>query len=623
MPDNRSAAHPRLFITEPRLREIRSAIQQEGATHAEAFAMLRKRVQRNALDQWHSDAIGRTGNWTYACAYKAQAEACMHLITGERRYASMAFNTLRQIHTDADGDTNLPERGYGLARATIGLGFALAWDWCSPAWTTSQCSYILGRIRRALDAWPHYHHVNFGATRGSNWVGVCRGGELILMLAANKQTHRATRFAMLKRELRKHLRAGYDELGVTQEGIGYCCYAGIFLVPAVLALRSVGDHDLDDEFNRHAWWKQVMFTGSFAPTPTQHPHPGQTAHLMSGVGGPTIADQGWASLLLPTVPDDHLPHYLWWYDRHIGRLASRQLSSRYERQRQGTIWTLLFYPQKVRAKDPSHPARFPHGVTASHGFCYFRSRWQDQDDVQVAITGDCRHHANAWDQPEVLQLGLLAHGTLFFGGPNKNEPGEDTTRKFSTLLIDGRHHRGEGATEDCGELTSFEVNNRRGYAIVGGGRQYANIGAKVSRHLMVDFTGEAGPAILSTLDRIRPLDDQPHNYTWQANLGDPSCPWAIEAQADVEADLPCFLLKAPRKAWVKGWVVSPNEVSIEAKDPFRIQTAAKACDLWIVLTVGRGRPPVARRTGSGMKATLHLAGRDISWDRKSRRIRCR
>ena len=75
---------------------------------------------------------------------------------------------------------------------------------------------------------------------GSNWVAVCRGGELMMILGIGEQAIRSTRVNILLNDLRTHLQNGHDVIGGTQEGIGYAGYGGIFLLPAIYASRDAG-----------------------------------------------------------------------------------------------------------------------------------------------------------------------------------------------------------------------------------------------------------------------------------------------------------------------------------------------------------------------------------------------
>lgn len=598
-----AADHPRIFLDADRVKAIRKAIQVDGSTHQLAWKSLKRDVD-SGKGWWDP----KSKNWNYGRSYLAQAAAFCYLISGEEKYADLAFQTLEDVHKKPDPDRRLPERGYGLSRATVGAGFAVAYDWCYDAWSDKQRQYVMDKIQTALKAWTRFGHANLGDTRGSNWVGVCRGGELIMLIGAGLEDseQHAKRYRYVKRQMELHIRNGYDGLGVTQEGIGYAGYGGIFVQRAILATRSIGDDDLSKLAAKRDWWKQVMYAGTFSVGAGIRENPTQRIFLMSGVGGPTIGDEGWASLILGTCPREKLPHYVWWYDRHAGVKAPGELENKFDYRREGRIWAMIYYPEDIEAKDPT--GEMPTAVSGGAGMCLFRNRWKDADDICGYLTADQHHHGHAWDQPEVLQMNLHAYGTLFFGGPNKTR--ED--KHFTALLVDGKHHRGRGSVGDNGKLEYFKSVAGGAYIVAGGGRQYQAIGAEVKRHLLVDFSGQAAPALLSTLDQVR--SDDKRTYTWQGNLGDHNGDWGIEASASKEAGRPVFVLKGQDDSFVKGWVVSPADAEIDAGDPLKISVEGKDADIWVVMVVGQGKAPEATITGSGLASVVKIGKSTVRFD---------
>jgi hypothetical protein len=482
------AASPRLILTPERAAQLREAVRRPGTPHARIFALLKRQVES---ESWFDPS---SSNWNYGRAYHATAAAFLYQLSGEKQYCTLAFQTLSDIHAKPDPERRLPEEGYGLSRATVGAGFAFAYDWCGAAWMPVQRAAVRAVLLRALDLWPAYRHANLEAPhRGSNWVSVCRGGELVMLVGAGLEKERAARYDLLKDDLRRHMR-NFDELGVTQEGVGYTGYGGIFLLKALLALRALGDNDLEAEAAAHAWWKQAMYAGSFAAGPR-----GGRVFLMSGVGGPGIGDEGWASLLLAFVPEEHQGHFLFWYERHA--------APEYDPRREGRVWALLNYPLGLRPDDPT--GRLPVAVTGRAGLTLFRERWRDASDILVSLHADTHHHSHAWDQPEALQINLFADGRLWLGGPNK----EREARFFSKPLIDGRH----GDQRLTGEAHGFGVDGRRAWAAAAGGEQYRALGAtEAVRRVEVDFSGN--PAVIRVRDKLRSAE--PRRFTWNGRPGD-------------------------------------------------------------------------------------------------------
>ena len=575
--------HPRLFLTPQRLKEIRERIKVKDSHHALAFAAMKDRVDNN-----------RHGGG-YGFSYRAREAAMMALLSEDaaeaKKYAEAALEAFRQCN---------PLGGSGLARGMHSLGMGVAYDWCCNLWTDEQRRQAKAKVDAALDAWPKFSHANLGDVRGSNWVAVTRGGELVLLLGAGQEKARAERFKLLKAELILHMQNGFGDLGVSQEGIGYTEYPGAFLLPAVFAAASLGDEEMLKVARTRAWWKMAMYTHTFQPRGRKT--------FQTGVTSGGTMDQGWSSLQLHLCPKEQLPYFLWWYDRHQGTLYAGGADKRFDPDRAGTVWALAYYPADVQAKDPT--GVLPAGVADDHGYYFFRNRWKDGDDVQAGIMADAHHHGHAWDQPEQLALNLLACDTRFIGGPVK---GRDD-KLYSSLLVDGKYNI-KDSTKLVGEKVAFEAGPTGGYAIVGGGALYKALGVQqAQRHLLVDFSPGENRAVLATLDRI--TSDAQHTYTWQANVR------GGKGRAGEEAGRPFFLLTGSR-GFLKGWVLHPAGAKVTAGSPLRIEAAGASMEIWVVMLVGAGEPPAAKIAGDGLGSTISILGKTVSFDAAGGRMSCK
>lgn len=604
-------SHPRLFVDAGRLQALRAAIEQPGTHHYEAFRAMKDRV--DAANWRVYDANPDDGNWNYARSWLAREAALTYLLTGTRRYAQIAYDALYAIHNDPDPDGRLPEASYGLARAMTGMGFAIAYDWAYHGWTPDQRAYVRQHIEVALDAWPDYHHANLETDHlGSNWVAVCRGGELVMMLAAYEEEERARRYRRLKQALLQHMETAYGPSGWSQEGIRYISYASQFLLPALYATQSIGDTDFDAALASIQWHRLQMAVGAF--TPTRH-------HLMSGVDTRSgLDDQGWTSLLLNAVPDAEQPYYRFFYDRHMGVLAPNRPPEKYDPYRAGTTWALLYYPEDVPAANPSGSLRRTL-FDAEKGMYYFRNRWADARDILVSMAGDYTHHSHAWDTREAFQLGLVAYGTPFIGGPGKagTDADREAARGYSTLLVDGRPFAEGGRV---GAPVVAEADSAGGgYVVVDGGEKYEALGLRAARrHLMVRFPEGPPGAILSTFDRV--AADTARTFTWQLNLGGAEGDDGLRVgRGRGSSSAATFVLRGDGPSFVKGWVLHPAEAIIERGDPLRVHVTGTDAAIWVVMVVGTGTPPDGQVTGTGRNAVLQLANQRVRYDAEANRIR--
>jgi Ca2+-binding RTX toxin-like protein len=591
---------PRLFLDAARLSATRAAVKKPGSHHQVAFDVIKARVEKNdwrVYDENPSD-----GNWNYARAWLAREASFVYQVTGVQSYAQIAFDALYAIHNDPDPEGRLPDSGsHGLARAATGMGFALAYDWAASGWNQSQKDYVRGKIITSLNKWPSYSHANLTSPYGSNWVAVCRGAELVMTLAVGEEQNRATRFGNLKSWLSGHINKAYGNAGFTQEGQGYLSYAGGFLMPAVYALRSIGDRSLEGALSTVKFEQLPLYAGVFDA---------QQASLEFGVAGMGFDAEGLTSFLLDNTDPARRPYYQYFYDRHRGLANPAANENKFDHRRAGSVWSVLYYPTESAGVDPT--GVLPAAIQDSEkGGYLFRNRWQDANDVLVGLMGDFDRHPRSWDQPEAFALGLHAYNTHYFGGPAK----ELAAKYFSKLLVDGK----VGNPTATGAPDFFEARSAGGYAIVDGGNMYRGLGVDQSkRHLLVDFSGNVGSALLSTMDRLSDVEN--HIYTWQANLGTYADNGGITAIAGQEGSLKTFLLKGNQNSYLKGWILNPSNVTVRAGDPLQLETTGSTTNIWVVMVVGTGAPPTASVNGSGLNSELQLGNALVYFDAASNRI---
>jgi len=598
-----------LFITPERLTELRGLVQQDGTHEAAAFASMKKRVDNPDM----LAAYPTGGGGKYEPGFRGREAALISLLesdaSAQKKYADIALEmTMKSIKGDKDQSHNQKGKlvnmwtGYGLARAIIGMNVAITYNWMQGSWEDADKKEVVEAISKALDAWPKYSHANFGRARASNWVAVCRGGELVMILASGEDSSRGERVTFLTKELSRHMKSGFGSEGVGQEGAGYIEYPGQFLLPAAYGLAQKGDDSLLKQAKEIGWWKMVMYGYTLQ---SQKFDDQDRKFLQWGVGvlGP---HEGWVSLLFNLVPDDQVPYYTWFYDRYTGLLSAKEgKNTGFDCHRAGTTWALIYYPTGVTAKDPT--GVFPPSLLDSHGFAFFRNRWQNENDIQVLAISDDVHHRNAWDQPDNLGLRLIAQNAAFIAGPGKKRD----VQGYSTLLIDGKFG-GKKTTSLTGKQVEFTPSATGGLFIADGGSLYKNMGVDSAvRQTAVSFTApEKNQGLISTLDTVK--SSSSHEYTWQANLGAPRAEGDVKVKATNDGGRPGFLLEAGN-GYVKGWVLNPADAKVKAGEPLQITTSGSEAQLWVVLYTGEGAPPTATISGEGMSSTLEVDGKKISF----------
>ncbi len=595
-------AQPFLYIEKNKLNDIRKAIQNSESHHSQAYHSLLKRVNDGNLSSY-GENINR-----YQRSYLAQEAAFLSLLNDQRsekeKYAGKAFETIREIYENPEQE-RLPHQGYGLSRAMMQLGLALPYAWCRQHWTDEQQTFTENKINEALDAWLSYDHANFGSERGSNWVAICRGGELILIIAANQKEKRQDRYSYLIEQLLLHMQNGYGSLGTSQEGMGYIEYGVTFLLKAVYAAASIGDSTLYKEAQKHEWWRLAMYAESFQPYSRKF--------IMTGVAGSTANNEGFASLLLNLVPTSQLPYYTWWYDRHMGVNAPYPATEKFDNHRAGTIWSIIYYPVRHKSLDPT--GIYPVAVADDHGYYFFRNRWQDENDIMLSLMADNHHHSHAWDQPEVFCLNLMGYNNRFFGGPGKSRE----NNQYSTLLINGNYNI-ENSVRLSGATDHWEPMEQGANLIVNGHQLYQALGADFAqRHLALKFL-PGNRMLLVLLDTLQA--SQPHTYTWQGNLGDNAGNDSLITEVLPDSKAPVSIkISGRNQAHLYGWFFNENAHLNDGEDPLRVSFKGDTAALISIFWLGQEKRPSLEKQVNGTLTQYRIGNQVIIYDQQNNQIR--
>ena len=594
-------SQPFLYLENDKLSQLRNVVSNEISHHGQAFKSLVNRVQTGNLNVY-----GNNSN-QYARSYLAQETAFLSLMSIEKKeqvkYADHAFEIIREIYENPQQE-RLPHQGYGLSRSMMQLGLALPYTWCRQHWESDKRAYVEKKINEALDAWLVYEHANFGNERGSNWVAVCRGGELTLLIAANQQEKRKDRYNFLIEQLQMHMKNGYGSLGVSQEGMGYIEYGVTFLLKAVYAAASTGDSTLYEEAKKHEWWRLAMYAESFQPFSRKF--------LMTGVAGSSAFNEGFASLLLNLAPTTQLPYYTWWYDRHMGTKASYSAAKKFDNHRAGTIWSIIYYPIQHASLDPT--GNYPVAVADEHGYYFFRNRWQDENDILLSLMADSHHHSNAWDQPEVFSLNLMGYNNRYFGGPGK----ERENKLYSTLLVNDQYNI-ENAVKLTGETDHWQVNENTAKLVVNGNHLYKSLGSEFAqRHLAVKFLPD-NQMLMVILDTLKSTEK--NKYTWQGNLGDNigNDSLKLEVVSTSKASIQ-VKITGRNQAALQGWFFNENAVWENSEDPLRVSFSGKNASLLSIFWLGQQAAPLLKKEVRNSEILFIIEDQKIVYDKSNNEL---
>ena len=615
----------RLWINQSQINALKTAITVNNSHHQQAYNAMKARVDQslsllpNAVNWQVYDENTTDGNYNYARSYLAREASLMYLLTDNVNYAQVAYKACELIYTSPDPDNRLPDGGYNngsnydLSRATVGFGFAVAYDWAYNGLTQAQRDFLRSKIVSALNDWPNVSVPNNTAPRISNHVAVARSGELLLMLAVNEEASRADRYILLRNHLKEHMGNYSNSMGGFQEGSGYADYAGCFMVPAVLALRSIGDTSLDSTFNQKAFWKLPMYAYSFV----QNPATRQYIVLQSGVDGyAPLNQEGWLSSMFGIVPAADLPAYRWFYDRLMGISSPYAAADKFDYRRGSTTWAIIYYPQSGSSSNPVNTMPLAIG-DPTRGFYYFRNRWQDENDIMISSMADHNGGSKAWDSAEAFQINLWAYNQKWFGGPGTNS----THAFMSGLFVDGLAYVAK--TDTGTSLFHSTSPDGSGYLIAGGGNKYSKLGlSSAARHTLVDFSGRMGPGVLATLDKLTSTTTR--SYRWNLALGDNTDNKGITVSSGSEGGRPTFTMISQNGGFVKGWVLAPAGAVLTVpsgiNDPLTIDVSATDTQIWVVMVIGTGTAPSGSVSGSGLSTMLTVGNGRVRYDATTDRI---
>ena len=588
---------PHLLISAERLEEIRQAADVPGSSHAAMLALLQATVDANAADIIDGGNRGLPSR-NYARGHLAVRAAMVYAVTEDPAYATIAYDALEVMYTDPLSGNVLPDGvgGKGLERAGVGRSFAMAYDLAYNGWTEAQRAFVRGKIQSSLDYWQGAgsRFDNDQSPYGSNWNAVVYGSQILQMIAIGEQGLRASHLSTIVSRLNTHM-SHYGSAGWTQEGNYYMAYAQLYLVPAIHALRRIGNTSLDARTAEKNMHLLPMYAGMFDA---------RQQSTEWGVGGATFGNEGWTAALMAIVPEPYVGAYRWFYDRHRGLLNPAAPAARFDPNSAGTVLAMLFYPDSVDPVDPA--AVLPLGLHDSRGGYWFRSAWNDADDLIVSLATDTSAHGNAWDEADALQVNIMGFGSKFAGGPGTSRD----ARFFSQVTVDGQARASQSHT---GQAQFFEVDETGGYAIAGGGNKFSALGLSASRrHLMVSYPDEDDIAIVATFDELSSV--QLRTYAWQLNEQ------SLPLFTGDENGVPTFTLRGEADGYLKGWVLHPAGGTLSDGNPLAYTFEGNDADIWVVMAMGKGAAPEARIVGQGLDAELILGQRRISWNEAAGRM---
>jgi hypothetical protein len=402
--------HPRLFFRRSELPDLRK--RADTAEGKAIVARLKAQLGGGQSMPKHKNpmtsAYGKAGGPkpgkddlplnTYSISHAA-GFGFLYQLTGEQKYADLgrecfewAFDGVRD--RDREARYSWKEPG-GALRAGPSLGwYAAGYDLCYDGWDED----FRQKVARAIAGYNEGKNMSLAElARGSrhmpasnHWGMQVGGGALALLAIMNDPGVDMQKIRPLLETSRKamirNMTEGFGDHGWFAEGDGTGSMSSqIAFIPALQAWKVAGGKDFVTPRPNAPWMtlKWIMLT---VPRNGQMDFPSRGAYPHNvwdrdGISGAGYFNEGFAG-----VTPRQQAGLLWFYNRHLRQLDEKagtpfDTPSPYPHH---SILAFVNWPFELDERNPIEC--FPPAVMdTKFGFCMFRNRWQDENDVVVSI----------------------------------------------------------------------------------------------------------------------------------------------------------------------------------------------------------------------------------------------
>ncbi|WP_375583530.1 hypothetical protein [Cyclobacterium xiamenense] len=380
--------HPRGLLLPEEVPVLRKKLAEE--RYAGVIPACREKAEQLAKDLQEGNPDARQ------LAESAEMFALLHLFSGETGFANRAFSQLERLFEDRVIVNNPISRG--LTRAAVLRSLAMTYDLCYTGWSPGQRNLV----NRQLYKLTYTTQANMGAEANyslvSNWMGVRWGAALFAgMVWDNPFPEEPSLMDPLvwdaTKRLMDHVRENIYPQGWNAESIGYHLYNWSFIGPALIAFQNRGGQG-----NSRSALEMLAPTASeaveaMAPTMVN-------IFAREGLTGmkPDLSDDnlnlgtGLFGLAFRLYPRSQLPQIKWMHD-YLG---------------DSSLYSLLYYPEEVRSKNPAESGWLNHADT-TQGVVVFRNRFANDKDI-VAVFNTSSRRISGHKGPDVNTFRIIGGG---------------------------------------------------------------------------------------------------------------------------------------------------------------------------------------------------------------------
>jgi hypothetical protein len=554
--------HPRLLFGPSAISSLRERVDTEPfASIAKAIESELQREAQNREDKTELPDADLTYNFIPRNA------SWMYLFTGERKYAQLAEVQSLALVRDTVYWNNPTSKGLNRAMQTATV--ALAYDTCFHEWSAETRALISQKLLAAANGLIASMGEGANNQIGNNWQAVRYGAAGLAALACD-ETGRLDVAKHAYASLKRHLNFNLGENGWNPEGIGYTAYPWQFTGPFGIAAARNGLGDFRTEMGKKVsmtLWTTLLGTVSIPRINGL----GLRADLTDD--SPTYNGEGTLGLAFWSAPPEYLPAVKWMHDY----LTTGSKQERYfDLDRGGGIYSFLFYPADVAARNPAEIASLNY-TDASHGIAVFRNAYQDENDIVAVVNGHSRQPDGAHGGPDTNTFRIMGLGSIWTTGSGRTGDANGQTNLFP----------GTPETKPIGGLGKLDEIE---FLPDGGGRSVttgSSMGVANHRRVFVADYSKTSGALALFLD---------------AESGDNARLWRLNTPEfnTIKTEGNRFIITAPNGASLVATVLEPQRV------PFRTGTFE------------RGSGGDGRDTGFPYRGKLYKQNKWIEFDCEGR-----
>lgn len=388
------ASHPRLLFDSTDI----SALQ--GKMNQEPFSQMLSVMEEEANN---SEGDSRL---TYAIGYQIVQKSFLSLMYSDAsRCDEVQVLTDSILNSGEWSDSDV----FGLRLYMHGKNVALGYDMCHWAWSDSLRTYYSEQIMYHGLTILLYGGKGQNSDPASNWQGNRYASAGLAFLATDETVPDANLDTVWQHMLDytgQNLGQSPHSAGWNIEGIGYTTYPwGNFIAPWMIAWKRNTGLDIRDYVpgSRYALW--TVYASAMRTNPAKGEQPG--LHPDFGDDNPHITGEGVWGQAFQLVPSALQGALKFWYDR----IPGAQGYGSFDRYRNGTLYSYLYYPDDVVAEDPMQNQNWKDLFldTAGNGMLTARNAYRDSTDVisqfYLKLRGNKGHNG-----PDGLSFRILGNG---------------------------------------------------------------------------------------------------------------------------------------------------------------------------------------------------------------------